>query len=95
MSELSSRAIADLKSRAQSIDASLQVGKAGVTDAFAEELKAALKRDQLVKVRFLKSAREATDREEMAVDLASRLGATLVEVRGNTAVYYLPHRRRR
>lgn len=86
--QLSSRERAELKSRAQALEPALQVGKAGVTEALVEELRARLKRDDLVKVRLLKASTEEADRHAVAEDLARRAGAALVEVRGNTAVLY-------
>ena len=88
MSELSSKEVAALKSQAQSLSAALTVGKSGVTDAFVEEVRGALKREPLVKIKLLPSAREDADRHEVARDLATRAGAILVEVRGNTLVLY-------
>lgn len=90
MTELSSDRIKELRGEAQQLDAKLQVGKAGITDAFVEELVGMLKRDRLVKVRLLRSARAGSDTESMAERLAERTEAVLVETRGNTAVLYRP-----
>lgn len=90
MVELSSDEIKELRGRAQSIDAQLQVGKAGISDGFVDELSATLKRDGLVKVRLLRSARAGTSTEETAEQLADRVDAALVETRGNTVVLYDP-----
>jgi len=85
---LSSRDRAALKARAQALEPALQVGKAGVTDALVAEIEARLDREDLVKIRLLKSATEEADRHAVAEDLAARAGAQLVEVRGNTVVLY-------
>jgi len=81
--------IRDLRAQANQLAVSLHVGKNGVTDATVAELKAQLHKRKLVKVRLLKSATEggAGDASQ-AEDLARRTDATLVEVRGHTAVYW-------
>lgn len=68
------------------LDATLRVGKGGV-DAVADELASQLQDRDLVKVKFLRSARGGTETETLAVDLAERAGATVVQTRGHTAVY--------
>lgn len=91
MVELSADEIEELRGRAQSIDAQLQVGKAGISDGFVEELEATLKREGLVKLRLLRAARTGTSTEETAEALADRVDAALVETRGNTVVLYNPY----
>ncbi|HWG89572.1 MAG TPA: YhbY family RNA-binding protein [Candidatus Thermoplasmatota archaeon] len=95
MVELSSKDIAALKAEAQSLDVGMHVGKAGITDTLISELDDQLTRHRVVKVRLLKSAREETGRHDLADELAERTGAILVEVRGNTAVFYRPRGMRR
>lgn len=58
------------------------VGRGGVTDAVAAEVKAQLEARDLVKVRLDRAQAAERGRKEMAEDLASRAGAELVEVRG-------------
>lgn len=67
-------------------NATLHVGKAGITDAFVAELKSVLKDKKIVRVRFLKSARAEKDRKALAEELAETCRAELVRVRGNTAI---------
>ena len=80
---LDSKALSLLRGRAQSIDVTLQVGKAGVTDALVAELYQQLEDHELVKVRLMKG-----EVREGATELAKKTGAELVEVRGKTAVFY-------
>ncbi len=93
--KVSSKDLAALKAEAHDVDVSLHVGKDGVTDSLGAELARQLERQRLVKVRLLKSAQVEGDRKSVATDLAGRGGAFLVEVRGNTAVYYKPRSRAR
>lgn len=90
MGELPSDERKELRGRAQNLDAKLHVGKAGLSDAFLEELEGMLKRDRLVKVRLLRSVRAGSDRETIAEELAEATGSFLVETRGNTVVLYRP-----
>lgn len=73
-----------LKGAAQKLEATVHVGKDGVTDKVVEEVVRQLKQKHLVKVRLLPSMEE--DRYEAAEKLASKASAALVEVRGRTAV---------
>lgn len=75
------------RAAAQEIDVTVWVGKAGI-DAVREELADQLADRELVKVKFLRSARGGTDTDELAADLASMVDAELIETRGNTAVYH-------
>jgi RNA-binding protein len=75
------------RAAAQEIDVTVWVGKAGI-DAVREELSDQLADRELVKVKFLRSARGGTDTDELAAGLASMVDAELIETRGNTAVYH-------
>lgn len=90
MAEVSSEERNELRGRAQSLDAKLQVGKSGLSDGFLEELEVSLRREGLVKVRLLRSARAGEENEALAEALAKETGSFLVETRGNTVVLYDP-----
>lgn len=68
------------------LDATVRVGKHGV-ESVVDELDNQLDHSDLVKVKFLRSARGGTTSEELADDLAERTGADLVQTRGHTGVY--------
>jgi RNA-binding protein len=76
-----------LRKRAHDLDVTVWVGKSGV-DAVVDECDDQLQDRELVKVKFLRSARGGTDVESLAAALADRAGADVVETRGNTAVLY-------
>lgn len=96
MADLTPSDIAGLRASGTSLEASFQIGKNGVTDGVVEELRTHLKREPLVKVKLLKGAvGEEGDKKAVAQDLAERAGAFLVEVRGLTALYYMPRQRGR
>lgn len=69
----------------QDLDVTIWVGKGGL-DAVTDELDAQLADRELVKVKFLRSARSGTTAQELATELAHRTNATVHEQRGHTAV---------
>lgn len=77
----------EMRKRAHELDATVRVGKAGA-ESVADELAEQLRNAEMVKVKFLRSARGGTSTDELAEELAERAGATLYQTRGNTAVYH-------
>ena len=76
-----------LRERAHDADVTVWVGKAGI-EAVTGELSDQLDDRELVKAKFLRAARGGTTTEELADDLADRVGAEVVETRGHTAVFH-------
>jgi len=62
----------------------LNLGKAGVTDAFIAEVKTLLMKYRTVKIKVLKSALEEAKTRDLARDAALRAHAILDDVRGHT-----------
>lgn len=77
----------DLRERAHDLDVTVWVGKAGL-DPVVDELADQLRDRELVKVKFLRAARGGATVEELADDLAERVGAEVVDTRGHTAVVH-------
>ncbi len=75
----------DLRGRVHDLDVTVWVGKAG-PEAVVDELDTQLSDRELVKLKFLRSARAGTDVETLASDLAAEVEAEVVDTRGNTAV---------
>lgn len=71
--------------RIQTLDVTLWVGKGGI-DPVVDELADQLDDRDLVKVKFLRSARGTADVDDLATELAERVDAEVVETRGNTGV---------
>jgi RNA-binding protein len=71
--------------RIHNLDVTVWVGKHGI-DSVVDELDSQLEDREFVKVKFHRSARAGTDTETLADDLAERVGASVVETRGHTAV---------
>ena len=76
-----------LRERAHDVDVTVWVGKAGI-EAVTGELSDQLDDRELVKAKFMRAARGGTTTEELADDLADRVGAEVVETRGHTAVFH-------
>jgi len=76
------RTLKEKKGIAAGLEATVRMGKAGLTRALVEEIKGQIKKKGMVKVKLLGSSREET--RQIAGELAERCGAELVDVRGNT-----------
>ncbi len=75
--------------------ADVSIGKSGASESVLREIEARLKVKSIVKVKVLKSGLEVSgsDRKSLASEVAGKLGAKLVEVRGRTFILYKPKRR--
>lgn len=61
----------------------IQIGKSGITDALIDEIKIQVRKQEILKVRILESAR-TKDRKEIAQVVAEKTNSRLLDVRGNT-----------
>ena len=77
----------ELKRRAHDLDVTVWVGKSGL-GAVVDELDDQLDATDLVKVKFLRAARAEGSADDLAGDLADRIDATVIDVRGHTAVFH-------
>jgi RNA-binding protein len=83
---LSSKQRAALRGEAHHLTALVHVGQHGVTDAVRRTIDDDLRTHELVKIQFTKNA--ALDVKDAANQLASALGADVVQVIGKTATLY-------
>lgn len=74
-----------LKALAQRMDATHKVGKAGLSDAFVQNVNEALERKEIVKVKFTEFKEE---KDELSTVLAEKTRSHLVMRVGNVAVLY-------
>ena len=86
-SPLTSAQISKLKALAQRLDATLQVGKAGLSDAFLQTVNETLWHHELIKVKFAEFKEE---KKQLAPVLAQKSSSLLVTLIGNVAVLYRP-----
>ncbi len=75
------------KQQIHDLDVTVRVGKSGL-EAVIPEVDNQLTDRDLVKVKFLRSARGGTNAEELAAELAEEVSAEVVDVRGHTAVVH-------
>lgn len=76
--------IVEMRTKAQTLQPTMHVGKEGVTAKVAEELGKQLRKNKLVKVRLLPSME--ADRHDAGEELARATQSVLIEVRGRTVV---------
>lgn len=77
---------AQLKSLAQTLDASVIIGKSGLTENLIKQIDVTLEKRELVKVSILNNNMD--DRTEMIDALCDQLQAELVQQIGNKVVLY-------
>ncbi len=65
------------------IEATVRIGKGGITDGVLNEIKEQLKKRKVVKIKFLKNA-EREDMLSKAEEIASFTGGKIIDVRGFT-----------
>ena len=80
------KTLKEKKKVAVNLDATIRMGKSGVTQALIDEIKIQIKRKDAVKVKLLGTKREET--KQIAGELAERCNAELIDVRGNTVVLW-------
>ena len=83
---MTSKQRAYLKGLAMNLDPIYQVGKASVTPEFIEGIREALEKRELIKISVLKNC--ADDPRDLAVLIAERSGAQVVQVIGKKIVLY-------
>ena len=80
--------IRELKKKAHHLEPVVRIGKNGLTEGVITQVRNALKKQGLIKVRFLRSFVEGHDRKEEASMLARATGSALVDVAGFVVVLY-------
>jgi RNA-binding protein len=69
------------------------VGKGGASPELLKEIERQLKKEEMVKVRILKSGLANDDPKRVAARIAEQTEASLVEVRGHTFMLYKPDKK--
>jgi RNA-binding protein len=87
--KIGGKAIRHLRGLGHHLDAIVQIGKEGITDALVDAAKEALLAHELVKVRVGSEA--PVDRKDAGAELAERTGATLAQTLGRTFLLYKRH----
>ncbi len=79
------QAVKEIMRRASTIRPTVHVGKEGLSEGVALELKEQIKRAKIVKVKVLGNS--PAEVSEVAESLAEATGAVLVDVRGSIALF--------
>ena len=74
----------ELKRRAKELKPTVQIGKYGLTDEVLKEINKQLKEKKLIKIRLQRAFVLGKSRKEIAEQIASKTGARVVSVVGNT-----------
>lgn len=74
-----------LKSLAQKLDATVHLGKAGITEGFVASLNTELDRHELIKLRFDQHKEE---KHELAPQIAAKANCHFVWMIGHVAVFF-------
>ncbi len=90
--DLNSKQRSHLRALAHHLDAVVQVGTAGITDAIIAKVDVELENHELVKVKVSKEAPVEVQAGAEAVALATRAG--LAQIIGRTMVLYRPRKKK-
>lgn len=84
------RKLKKIKEHVQQRSADVRIGKAGITEGVINEIKRFLMEKEIVKIKILRTAAavEGKDRFQIAEEVAKKLNAKLLEVRGRTFILY-------
>lgn len=74
----------ELMRRALELNPTVHVGKEGLKESVAEEIRAQLKKNRLIKIKVLPSTE--TETKDMAESIASETEGVVVDVRGGVIV---------
>ena len=86
---LTSKQRSTLRGIASKYETILQVGKGGISEALVQQVKDALRKRELIKMRVLDNC--PLDAREAAEELAARTGSEVVQVIGSRFVLFLRH----
>jgi len=90
MSDLTAGKKRCIKSKLCDERPTIWIGKSGASEELLKEIARQLDREEMVKVRILKSALTEGEARQIASRVAEQTSASLVEVRGHTFMLYKP-----
>ena len=88
MREINAKTKRRVKKRLSAEKPTIWVGKTGVSQELLKEVDKQLDKNEMVKIKILKSALESSKTKEVAAQIAEQTRSSLVEVRGNTFMLY-------
>jgi RNA-binding protein len=93
LSKMTVREKRDVKRKLAQGNPTVCVGKSGASQELSKEIEKQLKKEEMVKIRILKSVLAHDEAKQMASRIAEQTEATLVEVRGHTFMLYKPDKK--
>ena len=88
MGEVGAKTKRRVKKQLSAEKPTIWVGKAGVSQELLKEVDKQLDKNEMVKIKILKSALESGKTKEVAAKIAEQTQSSLIEVRGNTFMLY-------
>ena len=88
MCKISAKTKRHVKRRLGTEKPTVWVGKGGVSQELLREVDKQLDKNEMVKIKILKSALEKGKTKQIAFEIAEQTQSSLVEVRGNTFMLY-------
>jgi len=93
LSKMTVREKRDVKRKLAQGSPMVCVGKSGASQEILKEIEKQLKKEEMVKIRILKSVLAHDEAKQMASRIAEHTEASLVEVRGHTFMFYKPDKK--
>ena len=78
---------ADMLAKAHALQPAIRIGKSGITQGVIAETQKHLKKQKLIKVKFLKSSLEEVKIATQAQHLAEAIGAQIIKTTGFVVIY--------
>ena len=72
----------EMRTRVHFLAPAVHIGKSGLSQAIVDEVKRKLKKEKVIKVKFLSSAVASGNKKELVKELAEKAGATVVHAVG-------------
>ncbi|NWF87265.1 YhbY family RNA-binding protein [Candidatus Bathyarchaeota archaeon] len=88
MSKLTTGMKRRIKRKLSGENPTIWVGKNGISEQLLKEIEKQLEKNEMVKVKILKSALGKTEAKHVALSIAGQTTSSLVEVRGHTFMLY-------
>jgi RNA-binding protein len=85
---ISKQKLIELRQKSKALDPVVRVGKNGLSDGLVEQVRKALQRRRLIKVKMLQSFAEENDARGAAEELARKTGAEIISVVGFNVTLY-------
>lgn len=87
-SKISKERLQELKRKSIALDPIVRVGKSGMTKTVIDQVRKALMKRKLIKVKLLKSFLENSDKKKAAQELADATGAEVISRVGFSVTLY-------